>query len=132
MSDVFCLLNHKLTPRQEEELLLSSGGERINYPLAEITELWSKIPTAKELTRTHLEPFTGWLGKAAPGDIVVLQGEFNATFALADFSLHKGLIPMCAVAERIAQEKREGETVHKTHVFEHICFRRYRYYDELT
>jgi len=128
---VYCLLNHKLTPKQEAELRNSFRAKQINYPSAEIAELWSKIPTAKELTRSHLEPFTGWLDEAEEGDIVVLQGEFCATFALANFSLRKGLIPVCAVAERVAQEKREGETVQKTHVFEHICFRRYRYYDEL-
>ena len=63
MLNVFCLLNHKLTPRQE----------------------------------------------AAVGDIVALQGEFSATFALADFSLRRRLIPVCAVTERVAQEEREGE-----------------------
>jgi len=130
MSDMYCLLNHKLTPKQEAELQNSSGGGRINYPPLEITELWSQIPTVRELTQDHLEPFSGWLGKAVPGDFVVLQGEFSATFALADFSLRKGLIPVCAVSKRVVQEKREGETVLKTNIFEHICFRRYRYYDE--
>jgi len=132
MPDVYCLLNHKLTPKQEAELQNSSGARQINYPSSEIAALWSNIPTEKELTRTHLEPITGWLEEAAAGDIVVLQGENSATFTLADFALRKGLIPVCAVSDRVAQEKREGETVVKTNVFEHICFRRYRYYDELT
>ena len=132
MPDVFCLLNHKLTLRQETELKNSFCAGQIKYPPPEITELWSKIPTERELTKAHLEPFTTWLREAAVGDIVALQGEFSATFALADFSLRRGLIPVCAVTERVAQEEREGEIVHRKYIFEHICFRRYRYYDELT
>ena len=132
MPDVFCLLNHKLTPRQETELRNSFCSGQIKYPPSEITELWSKIPTDHELTKEYLEPFTGWLHEAADGDIVALQGEFSATFALADFSLYKGLIPVCAVTERVAQEEREGEIVRRKYIFEHICFRRYRHYDELT
>ena len=132
MPDAFCLLNHKLTPMQEAELQDSFCATQIKYPPPGITELWSKIPTVREFTRVHLEPFTGWLQEAVPGDIVVLQGEYSATFALADFSLHRGLFPVCAVTERVAQEKREGEIVQKSYVFEHICFRRYRHYDDLT
>jgi hypothetical protein len=132
MPDIYCLLNHPLTPRQEAELQNSFGAGQINYPPPGIKELWSKIPTARELTRVHLEPFTSWLKEAAPGDAVVLQGEFNATFTLVDFTLRKGLIPVCAVTECVSQEKREGEIGQKSSIFEHICFRRYRYYDELT
>ena len=132
MPDAFCLLNHKLTPRQEGELRNSFSAAQIKYPPPEITEQWSKIPTVPEFSRALLEPFTGWLREAAAGDVVVLQGEYSATFALADFSLRQGLIPLCAVTERVAQEKREGEIVQKTYIFEHICFRRYRYYDDLT
>jgi len=132
MPRVFCLLNHKLTPRQEAELQDSFSAGQIEYPPPEIAGLWSKIPTVRELTSAHLEFFTGWLQEAVAGDVVVLQGEFSATFALADFSLRKDLIPVCAVTERIAQEKREGEKVHRNYIFEHICFRRYRYYEELT
>jgi hypothetical protein len=132
MPDVFCLLNHKLTPRQEAELKNSFCAGQIKYPPPEITELWSRIPTERELTGAHLEPFTTWLREAAVGDIAALQGEFSATFALADFSFRRGLIPVCAVTERAAQEEREGEIVHRKYIFEHICFRRYRYYDEMT
>ena len=132
MPNIFCLLNHELTPKQKEELCSSSGATNIIYPPESISTLWAGIPTDRELTKARLEPFTAWLGEAAPGDTLVLQGEFSATFALADFALQNGLIPVCAVTERVSQEIREGEKVCKTYVFEHICFRRYRYYRDLT
>jgi len=131
MSDTFCLLNHELTPKQKEELNSSFGAKNIIYPPSSVSTLWAAIPTEKELTKTHLEPFTRWLQEAAPGDTVVLQGEHSATFALADYALQKGLIPLCAVTERATQEVQEGEKVIKKNVFEHICFRRYRHYKDL-
>ena len=131
MQNAFCLLNHKLTPNQEAELHSSFGAERIMYPPPEVAELWSTIPTDLEITKTHLAPFTAWLQEAAEGDVVILQGEFSATFALVDFSLSRGLIPLCAASKRVTRETKEGETVHKQIIFEHVCFRRYRYYDYL-
>jgi len=131
MSDIFCLLNHELTPKQKEELYSSFGAKDIIYPPASISALWAGIPTVKELTKTHLEPFTGWLHEAEPGDTLVLQGEHSATFALSDFALQKGLIPVCAVTERTTQEVQEGEKVIKKNIFEHICFRKYQYYKDL-
>jgi len=131
MPDVFCLLNHELTPRQTEELQTSFNAGRIYYPPPHIVSLWSGIPTDRELTKSCFEPVCAWLGEAGAGDIVVLQGEFNATFSMVDFALRKGLVPVCAVTKRVSQEVREGEQVTKRYIFEHICFRRYRYYNDL-
>jgi len=131
MPDIFCLLNHELTPKQKEELNSSFGAKNIIYPPASVSTLWAVIPTEKELTKTHLEPFIYWLQEAKPGDTVILQGEHSATFALADYALQKGLIPLCAVSERMTQEVQEGEKVIKKNVFEHICFRKFQYYKYL-
>jgi len=131
MSDIFCLLNHELTSKQKEELHSSFGGKDIIYPPESISALWAGIPTVKELTKAHLEPFTAWLHEARPGDTLVLQGEHSATFALAGFALQKGLVPVCAVTERTTQEVQDGEKVIKKNIFEHICFRKYRHYKDL-
>ena len=132
MPNAFCLLNHKLTPKQEDELHNSFVAERIIYPPPQTTELWSAIPTDKDITKAHLAPFTDWLQEAAvEGDVVILQGEFSVTFALIDYSLRRGLTPVCAVSKRITIEEKEGEKVKKQIIFEHICFRQYRYYNDL-
>jgi len=132
MTGIYCLLNHELTSKQKEELFPEYGANNIIYPPAAVSALWAGIPTDKELTKVHFEPFTAWLRDAKPGDVLILQGEFGATFALTDFALQKGLIPVCAVSKRVSREIREGEVVRKTNDFEHICFRRYRYYGDLT
>jgi hypothetical protein len=112
-------------------LRVSFGATEIIYPPALISALWSEIPTDRELTKALFEPLAAWLGNAVPGDTLVLQGEFSATFALADFAFQKGLIPVCSVTKRIAREVREGEKVYRNYVFEHIVFRRYCYYKDL-
>ena len=131
MPNIFCLLNHELTPRQKEELFSSFGADSVTYPPDVIALMWSGIPTDRELKKALFKPLIDWLEEARAGDVLVLQGEFSATFALADYALKKGLIPLCAVTKRVSQEVREGEKVHKNYVFEHICFRRYRYYKDL-
>jgi len=131
MPDIFCLLNHELTPKQKEELYSLFGAKNIIYPPASISALWAGIPVDKGLTKALLEPFTAWLQEAKPTDTLILQGEHSATFALADFALQRGLIPVCAVTERVAHEVQEGEKVYRYYVFEHICFRKYQNYKDL-
>jgi hypothetical protein len=131
MPKVFCLLNHELTPNQTEELKNSFHAEKIIYPPEQIASFWSGIPTDQELTKRQFEPVTAWLRDADAGDILILQGEYSAAFAIVDFALKNGLIPVCAVTKRVSHETREGEKVTKNYVFEHICFRRYRYYGDL-
>jgi hypothetical protein len=130
--NAYCLLNHVLTANQIGELENNFGVERIIYPEPELSAAWGNIPTEKTLTTGHLLPFSRWLSAATNGDVVVLQGEAGATFALVDFCLSRGLVPLHSVTRRIAQESREGEKVLRSHVFEHVCFRRYRYYAGLS
>jgi hypothetical protein len=131
MPAAFCLLNHQLTENQIAELTSAFGAEAIVYPPEELSALWSNVPTEKRLDAQWFEPFTNWLRQAGKGDIVVLQGEFGAAFALTDYALQRGLIPVHAVTRRVSREAREGEVVRKTYVFEHVCFRPYRYYRDL-
>jgi len=131
MPKVFCLLNHELTPKQSEELQTTYNVDRIMYPSTQIAALWSGIPTDRDLAKSQFEPVSSWLKEAKVNDVIVLQGEYSATFAIADFALQKGMIPVCAVTKRISQEVREGEKVTKNFIFEHICFRRYKYYKDL-
>jgi hypothetical protein len=128
MARAFCLLNHALTERQKAELAADFACEELIYPPEEVSRAWGNIPTEKELTYARLKPFADWLAGGAAGDVAVLQGEAGSSFALVDFALQKGLIPVYAVTQRIARESREGEKVRRRYEFEHICFRGYRYF----
>ena len=71
---------------------------------------------------------TDWLSSANQNDVLIVQGEFGSTFMIVDYALRKNLIPVHAVTKRVAQETREGEVVKRQYVFEHVCFRKYRYF----
>jgi len=122
--NAFCLLNHEITPKQIDELNSRFGVKHIIHPPDCISALWGDIPTDTEL---FIEPFINWLNAAQRGDLVILQGEFGATFRLVDFALKKELVPLYSVTKRIAKETRDGEKVYRSYIFEHICFRQYQY-----
>jgi hypothetical protein len=92
---------------------------------------WSQIPTTENLDKSVLDSVTAWLADAEENDVLIIQGEFGSTFAIVDFALKKDLIPVHAVTQRIATESRDGEKVSRSYVFEHICFRRYKYFNQV-
>jgi hypothetical protein len=128
MPRAFCLLNHVLTERQRAELAAGFACESLVYPPEELSARWGGVATEKDLTRAWLKPFADWLAGAEAGDVAVIQGEAGSSFALVDFALQRGLIPVHAVTRRIARESRNGEKVSRQYEFEHIRFRRYAYF----
>ncbi|MDR1636747.1 MAG: hypothetical protein LBR93_05360 [Treponema sp.] len=123
--NAYCLLNHPLTANQIAELESRFGVERVVYPGPELGAAWGKVPAEKTLPAAYLLPFVRWLSALKKGDVVILQGEAGATFALVDFVLARGFTALHSVTRRVARESREGEKVFRSHVFEHVCFRRY-------
>ena len=131
MPKTFCLLNHELTQKQIAELNERFGSQEIFYPKEELSKLWTQI-LPEESNDQIIKEVVFWLeNNASPKDIFVIQGEFGSTFTLVDFALKKGLIPLYATTRRIAKETRNGETVHREYVFEHVCFKKYDYFKEL-
>jgi len=63
---------------------------------------------------------------------VIIQGESGMTFLLVDYALSRNLLPVFAVTKRVAREERDGEIVHREYTFEHVCFRKYQYFSELS
>ena len=128
MVKAFCLLNHELTQNQILELKNRFNVENIIYPPEELSRKWSQIPAEKELDKNIIGNVTNWLTAANKGDLLIVQGEFGATFMIVDYALKNELIPLHAVTKRVAVEHRDGEVVSKQYVFEHVCFRKYEYY----
>lgn len=128
MPRTFCLLNHTLTQKQLAELNEKFNSTDIVYPEKNLAELWSQIPPEKS-NEEVVEAVVLWLkDKAAPGDLFIIQGEFGSTFTLVDFALKNSLVPLYATTRRVAKESREGETVRREYIFEHVCFKRYEYF----
>jgi len=126
MSNCYVLLNHNLTDKQTNELQRIYHVSNIVLPGKELTAAWKQAPLVSELQPKHFKSFVNWLSKAVEGDLFVIQGEAGLTFALVDYALARGLIPLHAVTKRTANETKDGEKVTRELIFEHICFREYK------
>ncbi len=130
MSKAYVLLNHELTQNQIKELKSKYLVEEIVYPEKNLTTKWSQIPAIEELSMDVICSVVKWLSSAQENDVLIIQGEFGSTFMIVDYALKNKLIPVHAVTKRVAKESREGETVHREYIFEHVCFRKYKYFEK--
>ena len=126
MTKVFILINHEPTQRQISELKRNYGEDaQFVFPPESIKNFWAQIPPKPVLDYAEMNKIIEWLACANSGDVVFVQGDFGATFFIADYALKKKLVPIYAVTKRITTEKKDGEKVYKQFVFEHECFRKY-------
>lgn len=131
MPTTFCLLNHQLTEKQCKELSEKMDSSGVIFPPPDISLLWEQLPVTPMVEKETVERITSWLNSAdaVSGDYLIVQGEFGYTFAIVDYALKKGFVPLHAVTKRVEQEEREGEIIRRHYIFEHVCFRRYEYFD---
>lgn len=75
----------------------------------------------------YLAPVRDWLAQTAqPGDYVLIQGDFGATYLMVRYALENGLIPVYATTRREAHETLQPDgSVRLTHTFRLQQFRRY-------
>jgi hypothetical protein len=127
MAELFLLFNHTITPVQEQQARLELGVERITEPPEDIRRTWAAIPPQEENIAPILAPVIAWLDDhAAPGDYVLIQGDFGACFLLAIHAMNRGYIPVYSTTERHAVEKKlDDGGVRLTHTFRHVRFRKY-------
>lgn len=130
MPKTFCLLNHPLTQNQLTELKEEYNSTQVIYPPEKIANLWAQIPP-EGVDCGIINDVILWLKEnSAFGDFFIVQGEFGSTFTLVDFALKNGLVPLYATTRRVAKESRKGESVHREYIFEHVCFKKYRYFEK--
>ena len=127
MPRLFLLFNHSLTPDQQEDARTNLGVEEIIPPTVDISRLWSQFPADTKKISPLLAPIRNWLdAEAAPGDLVLIHGDFGACFLMVSHALSLGLIPVYSTTERQAMEELlDDGSVRMVHRFRHILFRRY-------
>ncbi len=129
MPKTYCLLNHPLTQKQLAEIKEKYNSTQIIYPNENLSKLWGQIPP-EDVDCPVVKNVIDWLkSSAVAGDLFIIQGEFGSTFTLVDFALKNGLVPLYATTTRVAKESREGESVLREYIFEHVCFKKYRYFE---
>ena len=102
------LFSHQLTSEQEDEVYLTLHCKRI-LPLPEsLQTYWSQVPAAGELSIGIIKKFIDYLAmNSVEDDYVLIQGDYGMVFALVDWCLHYGRIPVYATTERHAVEKQK-------------------------
>lgn len=77
------MFNHQLTAAQQADAIASLDvGAIIGLP-EELQSLWKDIPPGLMRLRDYLQPFEQWpMSAAAPGDYVLIQGDFGACYLL--------------------------------------------------
>lgn len=118
------LFSHTLSEEQIIDAKSKYGVGEFVYLPKNLQQLWSNFnPELEQLT---LDDFKSFLSQNAnQGDVVLIQGDFGATFAMVNFALERGLVPVYATTQReVVEVVEDGQTVKKS-IFKHRRFRRY-------
>ena len=88
--------------------------------------LWSGVPAELEEINTYLEPIKIFVKQELKlNDIVLIQGDFGATYAMVRLVKSLGAMAVYATTKRNVVEKELDGKVVKTSVFEHVRFREF-------
>lgn len=123
MKTLFILINHTLTSEQEEDARKNLNVDKfINITDA----MWSDIDPSEKSIIKFVEVYKDKLKKQAKaGDVLLVQGDFGATYNMIRFAKSMGLIVVYATTNRIVSEQVEnGKAVIKRE-FKHARFREY-------
>ncbi|WP_428157903.1 CRISPR-associated protein Csx20 [Desulfobacter sp.] len=122
------MFNHSLSKDQEADAQNIWGRQLhfVGLP-AQLKALWSQIPADRKCLFDTLTPFRTWLEKeSCPSDVVLIQGDFGATWLMVQHALNNSLVPVYSVTVRQAREEMAPDgTVKNTHFFKHRMFRVY-------
>ena len=123
MKKMFVLISHNLTEEQKNQALKTFGVESI----VNITDdAWSSINPSDENILDALNAYKKELMlEANAGDVLLVQGDFGATYNMINFAKNIGLKTIYATTKRVVQELIiDGKSVTKRE-FKHEKFREY-------
>ena len=123
MKILFTLINHTLTLEQEEDARKNLDVDK----LVNIADArWSDIDPSEKSVIEFVEAYKDKLKKQAKsGDVLLVQGDFGATYNMIRFAKNMGLIAVYATTNRIVSEQVENDKVVIKREFKHARFREY-------
>ena len=123
----FSVFNHTLTDQQIIDIKNNLKVDII-VPLPEsLKPVWGQIPPELESIDDFIAPVKHWVKtNAHESDIILLQGDFGATWLMVKFAFENRLTPVYATTSRKVSEKVQKDGSLKTeHIFVHQIFRKY-------
>ncbi len=123
MKTMYVLMSHDITQQQRHD---AQSTLHIHNFITLPTDIWSQIPAETESVESSLLPLKAQLvTHAKKGDLLLVQGDYGATFNMVQFAKEIGLVPVYATSERKAYEVVEGEKITTVSEFKHVRFRKY-------
>jgi len=124
---IFLLFNHKFSSVQKIQAEEEFNVHQIIKMPARLKQLWQQVPAEPDVLENYLVPFRDWLGEnAEKNDLILVQGDFGATYLMVNFAFEKGLIPVYATSVRNAVEKNlDDGNIKMEHIFSFCRFRQY-------
>ena len=123
MKTLFMLINHALTPEQEEDARKNLNIDKfVNMADAK----WSDIDPSEKSVIKVVETYKDKLrSQAKSGDVLLVQGDFGATYTMIRFAKNMDLIAVYATTKRIVSEQVENGKLVIKREFKHARFREY-------
>lgn len=123
MKKMFVLISHNLTEEQKDQALRVFGVENI-VNIAD--DAWSSINPSDENILDALSVYKKELMlEAKAGDILLVQGDFGATYNMINFAKNIGLKTIYATTKRVVQELIIDRKSVTRREFKHEKFREY-------
>lgn len=120
---MFVLISHNLTEEQKDQALRVFGVENI-VNIAD--DAWSSINPSDENILDALSVYKKELMlEAKAGDILLVQGDFGATYNMINFAKNIGLKTIYATTKRVVQELIIDRKSVTRREFKHEKFREY-------
>ncbi|MCK4441120.1 MAG: hypothetical protein KAU90_03880, partial [Sulfurovaceae bacterium] len=101
MKKMILLFSHKITPQQIADAKSSFGVEKFIALDENLQQIWSNIPANLENLVEYLKPIRNFLiEQIEVDDVVLIQGDFGATCAMASFVKSLGGVAVYATTKR--------------------------------
>jgi hypothetical protein len=125
--NIHLLFNHKLTSEQENDALKTLQVTDFIYLNDELQKIWSNVPSNEANLKNYLDKITEYVKKnVQKDDIVLVQGDFGATYMMVDLVRSLDGKAVYATTKRSVVEVMDGDKVIKQSVFRHEMFREYK------
>jgi len=123
MKTMLILMSHHITAQQKED---AERRWNVHQFVVLSTDVWSQIPVEPESIESSLSQLKAQLiTEAKVGDMLLVQGDYGATYNMVQFAKEIGLVPVYATSRRDVYEVVVGEKVTTVREFQHVQFRKY-------
>lgn len=124
---MFLVFSHKLTDIQIQSARNDLDIRNFQYLPEDLQYIWSHIPPYEKDIEPYLKEIINWIEEGVgTKDVVLVQGDFGATYKVVNYCKSKGLKVVYSTTKREAiEEKDEDGIISITHKISHVIFREY-------